>query len=639
MFENWQEGWLVAFRTLDQILTAGVAVTALSLLMYALTFNLRDRVARSFALILVCVVVVFASEAVGITIDQAGEVSLWLRLQWVGIIFLPAGYLYFSDALLATTGKPSRGRRRWAVRLVLIFSIGLLGLLATNLLVGPLVMGTQPAPHLQATFLTRLFSLYYGFIMLVAWFNFARAFRRTITHASRRRMAYLMAGATAPALGSFPFLLFGSNIFADHPLIFWSVATITSALVVILVVIMAYAVAFFGAAWPDRVVKSRLFKWLMRGPVTASFALGLTTIVRRAGAVLGTPYSAAVPVVMVATILLMEHAITIFGPYLERWLFYGQGKDRDDLTILHTLEDRLLTRTDLHQFLEVISAAVCDRLQTANAFVAAMNGEGLTLIVTSGRNPRLKEQISGEILAVLPDSQAETADVYRWGDYSLLPLLDQEADDEHRLLGLLGFEWPAGRSLDDEQLEALTLLGERAALAMHDRRVQQQVVGSLQALTPQMAFIQKITAAASYDGAAAMLPENGVPAEDVTAWVKEALTHYWGGPKLTESPLLQLQVVKDALQDHDGNSANALRAVLRKAIDQAKPEGERRFTGEWILYNILEMKFMEGRKVREIALRLAMSEADLYRKQRVAIEMVAKTVLEMEQQACQEVTE
>jgi hypothetical protein len=42
------------------------------------------------------------------------------------------------------------------------------------------------------------------------------------------------------------------------------------------------------------------------------------------------------------------------------------------------------------------------------------------------------------------------------------------------------------------------------------------------------------------------------------------------------------------------------------------------------------MKFIEGRKVRDVASRLAMSEADLYRKQRVAIEAVAKAILEME---------
>ncbi|HSO27510.1 MAG TPA: hypothetical protein VLS48_05530, partial [Anaerolineales bacterium] len=36
---------------------------------------------------------------------------------------------------------------------------------------------------------------------------------------------------------------------------------------------------------------------------------------------------------------------------------------------------------------------------------------------------------------------------------------------------------------------------------------------------------------------------------------------------------------------------------------------------------------------REVAMRLAMSEADLYRKQRVAIEVVANAIAEMEKQA------
>ena len=67
-------------------------------------------------------------------------------------------------------------------------------------------------------------------------------------------------------------------------------------------------------------------------------------------------------------------------------------------------------------------------------------------------------------------------------------------------------------------------------------------------------------------------------------------------------------------------------------MDNVRPEGERRFTGEWILFNILEMKFVEGRKVRDVATRLAMSEADLYRKQRVAIEEVARVILDMERQ-------
>jgi hypothetical protein len=113
-------------------------------------------------------------------------------------------------------------------------------------------------------------------------------------------------------------------------------------------------------------------------------------------------------------------------------------------------------------------------------------------------------------------------------------------------------------------------------------------------------------------------------------WVKDALTHFWGGPKLSESPLLELNIVKKALDENRQNPTNALRAVLKSAIDSVKPAGDRKFTGEWILYNILEMKFLQGKRVREVALKLAMSEADLYRKQRVAIETVASTIMEME---------
>ena len=143
-------------------------------------------------------------------------------------------------------------------------------------------------------------------------------------------------------------------------------------------------------------------------------------------------------------------------------------------------------------------------------------------------------------------------------------------------------------------------------------------------------------AAASYDQNSVLQEEPPTLNDDLTQWVRDALTHYWGGPKLTESPLLNLSIVQDEVKNHDGNAANGIRAILRTAIERTRPEGERRFTGEWTLYNILDLKFLEGKKVREIASRLAMSEADLYRKQRIAIEAVTKTILEMEEEAHQE---
>ena len=143
-------------------------------------------------------------------------------------------------------------------------------------------------------------------------------------------------------------------------------------------------------------------------------------------------------------------------------------------------------------------------------------------------------------------------------------------------------------------------------------------------------MIQRMRAAGRYDSRASLLNDPLPEEADLANWVRDALTHYWGGPKFTNNPLIQLQVVRELAEKEDGNLANALRMLLRRAVDQVKPRGDRKFTTEWILYNILEMKFIEGRKVRDVAARLAMSEADLYRKQRVAIEAVAKAIREME---------
>ena len=51
MLSGWTQEVLTGIITVNQILTAGIAITAFSLFLYALSFNLRDRVARSFATI------------------------------------------------------------------------------------------------------------------------------------------------------------------------------------------------------------------------------------------------------------------------------------------------------------------------------------------------------------------------------------------------------------------------------------------------------------------------------------------------------------------------------------------------------------------------------------------------------------
>lgn len=619
-------------RTLNSLLTAGIAITAFSLLLYALSFNLRDRVTRMLAMILSCVVVVFVGEALSSVAQTSDGLEFFLRLQWVGITFLPAVYMHFSDALLATTGRPSRGRRRLLVRLGYLVSLGFLALLPGDLLVGPLLLDASPAPHLQRTTLTWVFAAYYVLSMIIAWSNFVRAYHRTVTSTSRRRMTYLLVGALAPALGSYPYLLFGSGLAALSPHLFWLAVTLSNLLTSIFLVVMAYSVAFFGVPWPDRVVKRRLFKWLMRGPVTASTVLAITTFSRRAGAAVGLDLTWIMPAIMAGSILVLEHLITLASPFLERRLFYGS--ERADIDLIQALDERLLTEDDLRQFLEAILAAMCDRLQTSKAFAAVFDTQGIEIfIMIGGDHPLEEEELTGHLLQTAAQNGA-SSNLFAWGEFWLLPIFATRENGNSHLLGLLGVLRQADQDLDIEQREALDILSQRASLAINDRYRQQLAFSSLEELTPQMDMIQRLRAASRYDGAQILsAPDPTLPMTRLSPWVKDALTHYWGGPKLTQNPLLNLQIVQQAAQEHEDNPANALRAILRKAIEDVRPDGERRFTAEWILYNILEMKFLEGRKVREIAMRLALSEADLYRKQRVAIEAVANAILEMEQQA------
>ncbi len=620
-----------ALRTFNEFLTAGIAITAFSLLLYALSFNLRDRVARSFAIIMLCMVIVYVGDAIGSVGRTAAQIEFWLLVQWPGIIFLPAAYLHFSDAVLATTGRPSRGRRRLAVRLVYLISLVFLVALPFGWLAGPLVM--NPSPYLSRTVVIDIFFLCSMVIMVVSWANFYRAYQRSATSASRRRMTYLILGALAPVLGSFPYLPYIPSFASGHPLLFWIAVNISNILISILLVLMAYAVAFFGVPWPDRVVKRRMFKWLMRGPVTASTVLMVTTLARRNGGLFGVDIAAFAPVVMVASILILEHLITLLAPIWERRLFYG--RDRADVELLQTIEERLLTSSDLHQFLESVLVAVCDRVQTSQAFIATLGAQGVDMLVTVGGDASLaKEDLSVNMIETAANNGM--GEMFTWGDYWLVPLQDPDENNHPSLLGLLGITRQPDQQLDTEQSEALTILSLRATLALRDRLRQQQVFSSLEALTPQVEMIQRLRAASRYEGSKALITQD-IPVEngDLAQWVKEALTHYWGGPKLTQSPLLELEVVRQTMRAGEESPANALRAILRKAIDQTRPEGERRFTTEWLMYNLLEMKFLEGRKVREIAMRLAMSEADLYRKQRVAIEAVATAIVEMEKQARQ----
>jgi hypothetical protein len=623
---------MIITRTISQILAAGIAITAFSLLLYTFGFNKKNRVAKSFTIILVCVLIIFTADAIGSTTTNPGEIIFWQRLQWLGLIYIPPAYFHFSDALLETTGRPSHGKRRWAVRITYLAScVFTLLIPLTNNLEFLQNALPQDAEIIRKT-VNILFGVYYVSSMFATWTTYIRAWRRTTTSTTRRRMTYLITGAIAPALGCLPYLISGSAFATTHNLSYWTIVMISNLFTGGLIVSMAYAVAFFGVNWPDRVVKRRLFKWVMRGPVTAILVLGVTTVLRRAMVNYSLALNEWIPISMVLVILLMEYAITIFSPLWERWLFYGN--DRYEIELTSDLADRLMTHNDLSEFLETIVAAISDRFRASNVFISSLDENQLTMIVKTGKNNILDGDLILSRISEISTGNQEDLPVYQLDGWTIIPLFDRTSEIQ-RLIGILGFEPKYPVEMDAENSQVLTGLTDRISSALRSRELQATVYKVVQNLNPQFEQFQQLRAQTRFASADELAEkEYDVPVE-LTNMVKDALTHFWGGPKLTDSPLVELKIVQQALDENNQSAVNALRSILRLAIERVKPEGERKFTGEWVLYNILDMKFIQGKKVREVAMRLAMSEADLYRKQRIAIEAVAKAILEMENNTSQ----
>jgi len=636
--------FLVLGPLLNESLSAAIATISASFFLYSLVKDIRNRVARAYSAILLFVTLTYIGD-LGVSFsDTLSSAETWLRFQWIGIAFTPAAYVHISDAILSMTGLPSRGRRRWGVRfLYLVAAVFLILVLATDLIVrDPL---PDPAPHFQPGPVLPLFFAYFASSVVLSFWFIIRARRRTLTSVMRRRMTYLLLTNLAPALAVFPFLVVSgpANL---PPSLFYAVLLLADATLAVMLTFMSYVMAFFGSLLPDRVVKSQMLQFFLRGPVVAIAALAVIIWVPRAGAVLGLPGDQVMPFLAVAVILSLQWIITLVRPYLERWLIYVGNQS--EIRRIRELEDRLLTAADFHQLLDAILNALCEYLRVRSAFVASLEEGGPRLERAVGLAESFRDELAAASELANHDLPEPTeingaGDVFRWRGFWLIPLHAHNGgngtgDALPRLIGLLGVAAPGETTPlhEEERWRVLMALATRAAEVLEDRRLQSGVFAALEGLLPEMEAMQRLQGAArqSVEALAAPREPSRLVSPDFVDRVKDALSHYWGGPRLTDSALLSLAVVRQAMAENEGNPQRAVRAVLQQAIENLKPGGQRSMTTtEWILYNILEMRFVQGRKVRDVALRLAMSESDLYRKQRVAIESVAATIADMERAA------
>jgi hypothetical protein len=615
----------------NQVLSATIVLTSFSLLVYIATHNFRSPVARAFCALLGFVLIVYVGDVALYEVATEAAAVRWLNFQWIGIALLPAAYLHFSVALLRSTHVRTRWQRI-AAGVSYVAGLGFLGLVfVTDLLVYDGVY-LPHASHLSAGPLFWVFAIY--FFVTVVWgaANILRARRRCLTRASRRRMTYLGLAFVAPALGVFPYLLL-TSMPASLPLNAFLLLLLAGNVgVLLMIVLMAYSVAYFGALTPDRVIKHSLIHYLLRGPFVGAAVIFTMLAVPKVQQILGLPRDTVLIFAVVGVIVLLQLAINLFKPFIDRVIY---RQDQEEIAWIQTLDRRLLTTGDLWTFLEITLATLCDLLQVRTGFVAVLAGGQHRLETYCGDRTQVDNFLTDHDLTAVAMSIGDREEECHFvpGDgFWHVPLHSQSSDMR---LGLLGVEARAPEpDLTATEREIATHLIGRAQEALEDRYLQENVFDTLRRILPDIERLQRWQGATRYAGAPPMqvIADSPIHAPEFQQWVKDALSHYWGGPKLTESPLLRLRIVRDILQEQGGRPTHALRTVLHAAIERLRPEGERRMTTtDWILYNILDFKFIRGLRVRDVANRLAMSESDLYRKQRVAITEVARVLTELEQ--------
>jgi len=386
-------------------------------------------------------------------------------------------------------------------------------------------------------------------------------------------MTYLVASFAAPGLAVFPYLVLASLGAEPPDGLVLALTLIGNIAVVVMLVLMTYSVAYYGVLSPDRVVKRNLIIFLIRGPLLGILVVGAMLTVPKVERILGLPRDTVLLLTVVAVIVLLQLLIELMKPTVDRLIY---SKDEEELMVIRELDRRLLTSSDLRQFLENVLVALCEYLRVPGGFVAVRAGDELLLEAICGPLELAQEFRQREDWPAMLEQAADQmaanghgAPYLRYNGYWVWPLRTRR---HATALGLLGVIARPDQDLTNPEERAVVdeLVG-RAEVALEDRLLQQGVFLALQEILPGIERVQRWRSVVPYVGTSPLAQ----PAEsdsiiyqpEFQQWVRDALNHYWGGPKLTESPLLKLRVVSKAAEQEGGNPAKGLRAILGQAIE------------------------------------------------------------------------
>lgn len=628
---------------LNQLLSAAVLIVTFALLAYITLQNWRNDLARALGILLAGMLIVYGGDALLARATNPSTMEFLGRAQWLGITLVPAAYVHMAHGLLALGERRSLTMRfRWGVYAAYAVSILflLLVVLGTQLIVLS-GLSSGPVAQFRAGPLFWLYGLFFLIGISTTLTAIIYAWRSALTPAQRRRFTYLGATFAAPGIGVFPFLVVGisSAIPTSAILILEAIANLT---VMVMVTVMTYSIAFQGVLLPERLIKQDFIRWWLYGPMVGIAVVLFFQIIPFFEKSLGLPRDTLFTFGVMIMAVLMPMFVSWVKPYLDT-LVYMQ--DHEEIDYLRSLPRNMFTRADLRALLENSLVAICGALKVETGFAVAPDEDGFTVRVVCGSRREVKRFLADyaltDLIPQIEQLPSVTSDILppmnsflACGGFCLLPLRSPDG----MFLGALAIASPPdlmrnGGAIAPNTRHLIGILAHQMELALSTVQMQQRIFDTLRGLGPEMQSLQQLSTRLEQATPAtlATMENDLVMNPEFPQLVKDALTQFWGGPKLSDSPLLGLRTVRRVLQEQGGSPTRALQAVLRQAIGNLRPDDQLDPSAqEWLLYNLIEGRFLQRKTVRDVANRLSMSESDFYRKQRIAVEEVARQLALME---------
>ena len=143
-----------------------------------------------------------------------------------------------------------------------------------------------------------------------------------------------------------------------------------------------------------------------------------------------------------------------------------------------------------------------------------------------------------------------------WKQWYLVPLYSTRAngsDDSIALIGMLGIKTTDNPvSIVDENDTNLlyTTYIARAEQTLDDILLQNEIYAALEGLLPQLTITRRRDDLIEYRPGREPMQSHQIPDdEELYEQVRAALRHYWGGPGITRSRLIEFAIVQDAMTD------------------------------------------------------------------------------------------